>query len=145
MSLRSSMFLIVIAFALTIPGTRGQENLLSLDDALAIARATNTAKVEFLERSKHAVDLQSLRSQRFIQQLESRIEPDWGANPDSFSAKGYDVRLAPTNDQTQYTLTILPKPEHWKSDPCPPAFVTNESGLIFQGLALGCESTNGAK
>jgi hypothetical protein len=76
MSLRSSMFLIVIAFALTIPGTRGQENLLSLDDALAIARATNTAEVEFLERSKHAVDLQSLRSQRFIQQLESRIEPD---------------------------------------------------------------------
>jgi hypothetical protein len=145
MRLRSSIFLIVTGFALTIPGTRGQENLLSPESAVAIARAVNTAEVEFLVRSKRAVDLQSLRSHRFIQNLESAIEPDWGANPNAFSAKGYDVRLTLTNNQTQYTLTILPKPEQWKVGPCPPAFVTNESGLIFQGLALGCESTSGAK
>ena len=70
--------------------------------------------------------------------------PDWGANPNAFSAKGYDVRLTLTNDRTQYTLTILPKPEQWKAGPCPPAFVTNESGVIFQGLALGCESMSDA-
>jgi hypothetical protein len=71
--------------------------------------------------------------------------PDWDANPNAFSAKSYDVRRTLTNNQTQYTLTFLPKPEQWKAGPCPPAFVTNESGLIFQGLALGCESTSGAK
>ena len=49
MSLRCSIFLMVTAFALTIPGTRGQENLLSLENALAIARAINTAEVEFLD------------------------------------------------------------------------------------------------
>jgi len=91
------------------------------------------------------VDLQSLRSHRFIQNLESTIVPDWGTNPNAFSAKGDDIRLASTNNQTQYTLTILPKPEQWKAGPRPAAFVTNESGLIFQGLALGCESTSGAK
>jgi hypothetical protein len=90
------------------------------------------------------VDLQSLRSHRFIQNLESTIVPDWGANPNAFSAKGYDIRLASTNNQTQYTLTILLKPEQWKTGRRS-AFVTNESGLIFQGLALGCESTSGAK
>jgi hypothetical protein len=143
MSLRSSIFLIVAAFALTIPGSRGQENLLSPENAVAIARAVNTAEAEFLGQSKHPVDLQSLRSHGLIQPIESKIEIDWSANPNSFSAKGYDVRLVLTNDQTQYTLTVLPKPEHWKSRPCPPAFITNESGLIFQGFVLGCEATSG--
>jgi hypothetical protein len=106
---------------------------------MAIARAVNTAEVEFLVRSKRAVDLQSLRSHRFIKQVESKIDIDWGANPNAFSAKGYDVRLALTNDQTQYTLTILPKLEQWKSGTCPPIYMTNESGIIFQGTALGCE------
>jgi hypothetical protein len=115
----SSIFLVVAAFALTLPGTRGQENLLSPENPVAIARAVNTAEAEFLIRSKHAVDLQSLRSQRFIEPLESKIEIDWGANVNSFSAKGYDVRLALTNDQTQYTLTIFPKQERWKSGPVP--------------------------
>jgi hypothetical protein len=36
MRLRSSIFLIVSGFALTIPGTRGQENLLSPESAVAI-------------------------------------------------------------------------------------------------------------
>jgi hypothetical protein len=39
MRLRSSIFLIVSGFALSIPGTRGQENLLSPESAVAIARA----------------------------------------------------------------------------------------------------------
>jgi hypothetical protein len=139
MTLRSSIFLVVAAFALTIPGTSGQERLLSQEDALGIARTLNTAEVEFFAQSKHAVDLQSLRSHRFIQKL------DWGANPNSFSAKGYDVRLALTSDPTQYTLTILPKPEQWKSGACAPIYVTNESGIIFIGTALGCESTRGGQ
>jgi hypothetical protein len=66
-NLRSSIFLLVTACALTIPGTRGQENPLSPEYAVAIARAVNTAEVEFLVRHKHAVDLQWLRSHRFIQ------------------------------------------------------------------------------
>jgi hypothetical protein len=145
MTLRSSIFLVVAAFALTIPGTSGQERLLSQEDALGIARTLNTAEVEFFAQSKHAVDLQSLRSHRFIQKLESIMELDWGANPNSFSAKGYDVRLALTSDPTQYTLTILPKPEQWKSGACAPIYVTNESGIIFIGTALGCESTRGGQ
>jgi hypothetical protein len=128
----------VTAFALTLPGTRAQENLLSIQNALAIARTINTAEVEFRVRYKHAVDLQSLRSGGLIQPLESKIELEWDANPNLFSAKGYDVRLALTNDQTQYTLTILPKPEQWKSGACLPVFVTNESGIIFHGSVIDC-------
>jgi hypothetical protein len=64
----------VTAFALTLPGTRAQENLLSIQNALAIARTINTAEVEFRVRYKHAVDLQSLRSGGLIQPLESKIE-----------------------------------------------------------------------
>jgi hypothetical protein len=87
------------------------------------------------------VDLQSLCSHRFIQKLQSEIEIEWGANPNSFSAKGYDVRLALTNDQTQYTLTIVPKLEQQKSGACLPIYVTNESGQIYQGFPIWCEST----
>jgi hypothetical protein len=141
MSLRCSIFLVISAFSLSLPGSRGQENWLSQADAMAIARAVNTAEVEFLVRSKHTVDLESLRSHRFIQQVESRIEIDWGARPNAFSTKGYDVRLALTNDQTQHTLTLLPKPQQWKSGACPAVYVTNESGIIFQGSAIGCETT----
>ena len=111
MSLRSSIFAIVTAFALTIPGTCGQKNLLSPENAVRIARALNTAEAESLDRSKHAVDLQSLRSQGLIQPLESKIQINWGVNSNSFSSNGYDVRLSLTSDQTQYTLTGLPKPE----------------------------------
>jgi hypothetical protein len=98
MNLRSSIFLIVAVFALTIPGTRGQENLLPPEKAVAIARVVNTTEAESLGYSKHAVDLESLRSYRSMQNLESTIEPDWGTNPNAFSAQGYDVRLALTND-----------------------------------------------
>jgi hypothetical protein len=145
MSLRSSIFLIVAALSLIIPGTRCQESLLSPRSVVEIARAVNTTEVEFLAKSKHAVDLRSLRSHKRIQDLESIIEFNWDANADEFSAKGYDVRLALTNDQTQYTLTILPKRDQGKSEPCPPAFVTNESGVIYQALALGCQSSSRAQ
>ena len=67
MILSSSIFLVVAAFALTIPGTGGQERLLSQEDAFGIARTVNTAEVEFFALSRHAVDLQSLHSHRFIQ------------------------------------------------------------------------------
>jgi hypothetical protein len=145
MSLRSLVFLVVSAFVVTIHGTRGQETLLSPESAVEIARAVNTAEVEFLVRSKRAVDLQSLRSHRFIQKVESSTELEWGANPNTFSAKGYDVRLALTNDQTQYTLTIMPKLEQQKSGDCPPIFVTNESGQIYQGFPLGCAPKSGGQ
>jgi hypothetical protein len=89
------------------------------------------------------MDLRSPRSAGLIQPLESKIELEWDANPHSFSAKGYDVRSALTNDQTQYPFTILPKPEQWKSGTCLPVFVTNESGIIFHGSAIDGPATSG--
>jgi hypothetical protein len=77
-----------------------------------------------------------------IQPIESKIELEWDANHNSFSVKGYDVRLALANEQTQYTLTILPKPEQWTSGACLPVFATNESGIIFHGSAINCPVTD---
>ena len=136
MIVRSLIFLVVAAFALTIPGTGGQKRQLSQEDPLGIARTVNTVEVEFFAQSKHALDLQSLRSHRSIQKLESTMELNWGAHSNSFSAQGYDVRLAMTSDPT-----ILPKPEQWKSGARAPIYVTNQSDMIFIATALGCKAT----
>ncbi len=110
-------------------------NVLSEAEAVQLLRTINTAQLD-LRMAKHPyASLADLLQHRFLQgaNLASSIVVQDGSTG---TVRGYGITVSAVANGKQYTVSLLPTERG-----CKVALATNESGVIYRGLPLGCERT----
>lgn len=109
---------------------------LSQTEAIEIMRAVGTAEAESIALSGHAMNMQAVSEHRFAKRLDPQIglNNQLASDSDSVLVKGYEIRLLLAQDQRHYTLTIHPL----QQNDCT-IFMTNETGVMYQGAAIVCQ------
>jgi len=94
--------------------------------AVTALRAINTAENAVKSQSGKYVPLAELLSHGMM----TRVRPNFAVNGNTFTHAGSQVRLALSDDASQYVVTIV------YSAPNHTAAFSNEGGIIYTGKAL---------
>jgi hypothetical protein len=132
--MKAALHLIAILLfvsALCIPAlSKRQEagNTFSTKQALALIRATNS--------TEHTIKFKtsSFGSLEEVIKLD-QLDRDFGVvlnDSSSATVKDYRLAIVAAPDGQHYQVSVRP------GSGCAPGFFSNESGVIYQGTALGC-------
>ena len=126
-----SLTILVFVSALCIPALSERQeagNTFSTKQALALIRATNST--EHTIRFKTS----SFGSLEEVIKLD-QLDRDFGVvlnDSSSATVKDYRLAVVVASDGQHYQVSVRP------GSGCAPGFFSNESGVIYQGTALGC-------
>jgi type II secretory pathway pseudopilin PulG len=114
----------VVAF----PRFQNSQSRLSSKDALALVRSLNSRQATFkLSHSTYG----SLQDVVMLGHLDKSFSITSG-DSSSATVNDYRVSIVVSSDGLHYQLSMHP------DSGCGASFFTNESGVIYQGSALGC-------
>lgn len=129
------MVLSVILSGITIlvAGTnpQGDTTQLSSVEAVKLMRLINTAEGEFVLKGQTYVSLDKLLQQRSLMSFRPVIAM---ADGTSGRIKDHYLVVAASEDGRHYQVTLVP------GKSCDTAMFSNESGLVYQGKAMGCSN-----
>ena len=105
--------------------------------ALLILRSINTAEAEVVRKEKRYVGLPQLVQEAvfLLPELQGMkqsvaLAPDGGPIP----VGSYTLRVEPADSGKRYFVTLT------TDVPCATSWFTGESGVIYEGKAIGCEA-----
>lgn len=104
--------------------------------AVAVIRVVNTKQAESRMYTKRYADMFTLR-EKLLQNYPQGLPPMMPTTKlDSMNVGTSEVTVVVNEAGDRYTVTLT-DPEPKQS--CPQIFVSNETGVIYIGTALGCE------
>jgi hypothetical protein len=113
-----------------VPRFQEAKDQLSAKQALALVRTLNSSEATMkLKDSSYG----SLRDVMKLERLDQRYGFDWVDNS-SATVKDYRLSVVTAADGKHYQISLHP------SSGCGVSFFSNESGVIYQGNALGCST-----
>jgi hypothetical protein len=126
------------AFPFVVESQNQQKEELSDNEALELLRAVNTAEVDVKLMAKQPyAPLEQLLQHRFFvgKELGSNITK---VDSNTGTKKGYEISVCVLGEGKRYIAAVVPVERG-----CRVAFFTDESGVIYQGRALGCGPPRG--
>jgi len=125
------------------PGTPPQEPAehLSQGEGYGLVRTVNTAEAEYLASRQSYGNLEEVLGQRMFHPPAAHISVPTAADAFSGTVKDYKLTVIPSQGERHYSVSLV------RADRlCGPAYFSDESAVIYTGVALGCPppTTNSA-
>jgi hypothetical protein len=125
------------AFPFVVGSQNQQKEELSDNEALELLRAVNTAQLDLRMARQPYAPLQKILQRRFF--VETEVGSDiTTVDSNTGTKKGYEISVCVFGEGRRYIASVVPVERG-----CRVAFFTDESGVIYQGRALGCGPPRG--
>jgi hypothetical protein len=133
----TALALVVVTMARVTALAPPQEVGLSREQLVSAMRYLNTCEYTYFHDNKRFAS-----AREFLSWLERTGKTNQA--PLSFSAeslKPYELRVTTTSDGSHYQVSMTPISDmNDRSTWCKPAAFSDDGGVIFLGLAIGCEA-----
>jgi len=126
------VFLAIMALLVSVLSAQNEQSeALSESEAIEVLRIVNTAQLDLKMTKGRYGGLEELTSHRAF---AGRLLRPTLVGSDRATMKNYEVFLFLLPEGERYNVSLLPA-----QGGCQAAFFTGDSGVIYKGLALGCE------